>query len=87
MCVRSDTWGAVLERRWGPANHQESRNLNMLSGVHPHPPQCWLLMLAYVLVWAQVGQEQCWVVIAGTLGELRRLQDCTLVNTNSHERF
>ena len=38
-CVRSDTWGAELERR-------------------------------LELVWAQVGQEQRWVAIAGTLGEL-----------------
>lgn len=35
-------------------------------------------------MWAQVGQEQCWVVIAGTLGELGRFEYCTLVNQKTH---
>lgn len=46
--------------------------------------QCRLLEFDYLLVWAQVGQEQCWVAIAGTLGELRRFEYNTLVNQKCH---
>lgn len=41
-------------------------------------------LLDHLLVWAQVGQEQRWVVIAGTPGELRRFEEDSLVNLKSY---
>ncbi len=38
----------------------------------------------YSLAWALVGQEQRWVALAGSLGELRRFEFCSLVNQKSH---
>lgn len=34
----------------------------------------FMLKFDDLLVWAQVGQEQYWAAIAGTLGELRRFE-------------
>lgn len=92
-------WGSRIWRVWGLIHRgrswRDDRNLKTervkvkqillfkMSSAWLHN-QCWPFKFDYLLVWAQVGQEQCWVAIAGTLGELRRFEHCTLVNQKSN---